>query len=93
MAGQKSWEQEILGSLKHIRQTTIAGSLGSKEDLNDRTTWGLYEFTPNQSLDQKQRYDLAGPDWSIILQSSLLKAQHDMLGDRLGYTIDASEVV
>jgi len=91
VANKATWEKDLLGSLKHIRQTTIAGNLGTSEDLNNRTTWNLYEFTPNKDLDQKQRYDLAGPDWSIILQSSMLKAQHDMLGDRLGFTIDFKE--
>ncbi|NEO55907.1 MAG: hypothetical protein F6K54_24275 [Okeania sp. SIO3B5] len=88
MVNQETWERQILNSLKHIRKTTIAGNLGSSQDINDRTTWELYEYTSNKDLDQKQRYYLAGPEWSIILQSSLLKAGHDMLGDRLGFTIN-----
>ncbi|NET46200.1 hypothetical protein [Okeania sp. SIO2B3] len=91
MANQETWERQILNSLKRIRKTTIAGSLGGSEDINDRTTWELYEFTPNRDLDQKQRHYLAGPEWSIIQQSSLLKAGHDIFGDRLGFTIDFEE--
>ncbi|NET24698.1 hypothetical protein [Okeania sp. SIO1I7] len=66
MANQETWDKQILNSLKRIRKTTIAGSLGGSEDINDRTTWQLYEFTPNRDLDQKQRHYLAGPEWSII---------------------------
>lgn len=72
----------------------VAGSLVAASTLGGLATGILmaaeqvYEFSPNKDLDQKRRYYLAGPEWSILQHSSLLKAGHDILGDRLGFTID-----
>lgn len=91
MTAQNNWEKQILEEVSNIHKATvISGSVGSG-DIFERANIDLYEFTPNKDLDQKQRYYLAGPEWSIIQQSSLLKAGHDLLGDRLGFTIDFEE--
>ncbi len=88
MATQETWEKQILKELSdRNKATVIAGSSGTG-DIYERASFDLYEFTPNKDLDQKRRYYLAGPEWSILQQSSLLKAGHDLLGDRLGFTID-----
>lgn len=91
MTTQNNWEKQILEEISNIHKATIiGGSVGSGE-IFEQANIDLYQFTPNKDLDQKQRYYLAGPEWSIIQQSSLLKAGHDMLGDRLGFTIDFEE--
>ncbi|MEM1170606.1 MAG: hypothetical protein AAGJ08_16370 [Cyanobacteria bacterium P01_H01_bin.35] len=88
MAKQETWEQQILKELSERNKATVINGSTGTGDIYERASFDLYEFTPNKNLDQKERYYLAGPEWSILQQSSLLKAQHDMLGDRLGYTID-----
>ncbi|NES67122.1 MAG: hypothetical protein F6K24_18655 [Okeania sp. SIO2D1] len=91
MAAQNNWEKQILEEISNIHKATIiAGSVGSGE-IFEQANIDAYQFTPNRGLDQNQRYYLIGPEWSIIQQSSLLKAGHDMLGDRLGFTIDFEE--
>ena len=91
MANQEKWEKQILNGLSNkFKETVISGAAGTG-GIYDRASFDLYEFTPNKDLDQKERAYLAGPEWSIIQQSSLLKAGHDILGDRLGFTIDFEE--
>ncbi|NER03702.1 MAG: hypothetical protein F6K17_14310 [Okeania sp. SIO3C4] len=88
MAVPNNWEKQILEKISDIHKATlISGGVGSGE-IFEQANIDLHEFTPNKDLDQKQRVYLAGPEWSIIQQSSLLKAGHDILGDRLGFTID-----
>lgn len=88
MTKQETWEKQILKELSERNKATVIGGNSGSGDIYERASIDLYEFTPNKNLDQKNRVYLAGPEWSIIHQSSLLKAGHDLLGDRLGYTID-----
>ncbi|MGB3514668.1 MAG: hypothetical protein WBA93_36750 [Microcoleaceae cyanobacterium] len=88
MAAQNNWEKQILEEVSNIHKATLIGGSVGSGDIFEQANIDLYEFTPNKDLDQKQRYYLAGPEWSIIQQSSLLKAQHDMLGNRLGFGIN-----
>jgi hypothetical protein len=48
-------------------------------------TW---ELIPSQKLDKGKSYLISGTDSSVMNQASLIKALHEILGDRLGYTID-----
>ncbi len=88
MAGQETWEKQILKELSERNKATVIGGNVGSGDIYERASFDLYEFTPNKDLDQKSRVYLAGPEWSILQQSSLLQAGHDILGDRLGFTID-----
>lgn len=88
MAKQETWEKQILKELSERNKATVIGGSVGTGDIYERASFDLYEFTPNKDLDQKRRHYLAGPEWSILQQSSLLKAGHDILGDRLGYTIN-----
>ena len=48
-------------------------------------TW---ELIPSQKLDKGKSYLISGTDSSVMNQASLIKALHEILGDRLGYTIN-----
>lgn len=48
-------------------------------------TW---EIHPSQKLGKGKPYYISGTDASVMQQGSLIKALHEILGDRLGYTID-----
>jgi hypothetical protein len=48
-------------------------------------TW---ELIPSQKLDKGKSYLISGTDSSVMNQASLIKALHEILGDRLGYAID-----
>ncbi|MEM1167855.1 MAG: hypothetical protein AAGJ08_01865 [Cyanobacteria bacterium P01_H01_bin.35] len=91
MATQETWEKQILKELSERNKATVINGSAGTGDIYERASFDLYEFTPNRDLDQKSRAYLAGPEWSILQQSSLLKAGHDLLGDRLGYTINFEE--
>lgn len=88
MAAQNNWEKQILEEVSNIHKATLIGGSVGSGDIFERANIDVYEFTPNKDLDQDERYYLTGPEWSIILQSSLLKATHDMFGKRIGYGID-----
>ncbi len=87
-AGKANWEQQILKQIEEDEKVTYLGAAHPELNIGEHPNFKVFEFTPNKSLDGNERYLLAGPEWSIMQQSSMLKALHDMLGKRLGYTID-----
>ena len=92
MAKKKgTWEQQILSQIEEQRKVTYLGSAHPQLSPEEHPNFKVYEYTPNKSLDGDERYYLAGPEWSIMLQSSMVKALHDILGKRLGYTLDFEE--
>lgn len=90
MAGTGNWEEKTLKKIADEQRLTALGT--SRElELADQPNFQVYEFTPNKRLDGKKRYYLAGPDYSIMIQSSALKAAHDFLGNRLGFNFTFEE--
>ncbi|MFY7804822.1 MAG: hypothetical protein ACOVQ7_15490 [Limnoraphis robusta] len=86
--GKANWEKQILQQIEENRKVTYLGAAHPQLSPEEHPNFKVYEFSPNKSLDGNERYLLAGPEWSIMQQSSMLKALHDMLGRRLGYTLD-----
>lgn len=90
---QKDWQEMALRKLGE-KNAMPAGIAPNKPfNLEDLPNFQVYEFSPNSKLDaipgksikQGRRYLIAGRDWSIMMQSSIIKALHDVLGDRLGF--------
>ncbi|SKB11183.1 hypothetical protein PL11201_110001 [Planktothrix sp. PCC 11201] len=48
----------------------------------------MFETTPSNKLDRDKTYLISGTESQILLQGSLIKALHEILGQRLGFTID-----
>ncbi len=63
MASQETWEKQILKELSERNKATVIGGNVGNGDIYERASFDLYEFTPNKDLDQKNRVDLAGPEW------------------------------
>ena len=91
MATQRNWEKEALDVIKKERQVTDLGANSKSKRIKDASNYATYEYTPSEKLDGDKRYYLAGTDSQIIQQTSLLQTIHDLLGQRLGYTIDFDE--
>ena len=88
MVDTGKWEDAVFKAVAEREKITY---LESKHPDNlrlfEQPNWEVWEMTPNQLLDGYRRYLLAGPQWSIMLQSSIVKTLHDLLGDRLGYLL------
>lgn len=88
---QKKWEQLTLERIAEADAITYLGEKHPSLESHEHPNFKLYEFSPNKALDGKERYYLAGPEHSIIMQSSLLKAQHDIFAMRIGFGISFDE--
>jgi hypothetical protein len=86
-----NWEEQILREISQRRRKTYLGQKHPSLKAHEHPNFKVYEFTANRAIDGDKRDLIAGPEWSIMLQSSLLKAEHDMLGRRLGFAIDFEE--
>ncbi|MFM6191078.1 hypothetical protein [Planktothrix sp.] len=91
MSKQEEIEKKAFQALQRLRKVTKMGAAEKDWNLNEFPNFDVYDYSPNQRLDGDNRYKLAGREWSIILQTSILQAIHDILGNRLGYTIDFEE--
>lgn len=95
----KDWQELALKKLGE-KNTMPAGIAPNKSfSLEDLPNFQVWEFSPNMKLDkvagktikQGKRYLIAGRDWSIMMQTSLIKALHDILGERLGFNFTFEE--
>lgn len=91
MSKQKDFEEKAFEALQRLRKVTKMGAAKKDWNLNEHPNIDVYDYSPNLRLDGNNRYKIAGREWAIILQVSLLQAIHDILGNRLGYTIDFEE--
>jgi hypothetical protein len=87
----KDWQELALKKLGE--KNTYPAGVAPNKSFEEFPNFHVWEFSPNMKLDkvsgkpikQGKRYLLAGRDWSIILQTSVIKALHDILGERLGF--------
>ncbi len=95
----KNWQESSLKKLG-TRNTTAAGLGGNKATgLAELPNFQVWEFSPNRKLDklpgkpisQGQRYLVVGRNWSVMMQASIIKAVHDVIGERLGYLFTFEE--
>ena len=92
MADTQSWEESVIKKISKKEKVTYLGSNHPQGlSIFQQPNYQVYEFTPNQKLDGDRRYFVAGPEWSVMQQLSLLKVEHDMLGARLGYLVTFEE--
>jgi hypothetical protein len=82
---EKKWEQQALDAIAEADKITYLGSKHPNLPANLHPNFQVYEYSPSKELDGDERYYLAGPEWSIIQQSSQTKVIHDILANRLGY--------
>ncbi|MBD2481547.1 hypothetical protein [Planktothrix sp. FACHB-1365] len=84
------WEKELLKNIKEGRKVTKSSRDPKKRRwaFSEAPNYRVFETSPNQKLDKGKTYLISGTESQIILQASLIKALHDILGNRLGYTID-----
>lgn len=89
----ENWELATLRKISKLDQVTDLGKIAPSLKPWEHTNLEIWDFTPNERLDPKDqaRFKLIGPEWSIIQQSSMVKAIHDMLGKRLGYLLSFEE--
>lgn len=92
MVDTQTWEESVINKISEEEKVTYLGR-NHPEGLSifDQPGYRVYEFTPNKKLDGDRRYLVAGPEWSVMQQLSLLKTEHDILGDRLGYLFSFEE--
>lgn len=95
----KDWQEMALKKLGD-KNSYPAGIAPNKSfSLEEFPNFHVWEFSPNMKLDkvsgktikQGKRYLIAGRDWSIMMQTSLIKALHDILGERLGFNFTFEE--
>ncbi|MDJ0553514.1 MAG: hypothetical protein QNJ68_03560 [Microcoleaceae cyanobacterium MO_207.B10] len=83
-----NWQKQVIDKIEEEEKKLALGPVNPDLEWHQQPDYKVFSYTPNRDLDQDIRYYLAGPDWSVLQQSSLLKATHDMLAQRLGYGID-----
>jgi len=83
------WEKDLVKSISSSRKVTKAKDPKKRQwEYKDSPNYRVFEFSPSRKLDRNATYSISGTESQIIFQSSLIKALHDILGNRLGYTID-----
>lgn len=86
------WKKIAIEQIKKNRKVTAYRGLDTSEvPYKDSSNYKVFENSPNLELDQGQTYLISGTESQIMLQSSLIKALHDILGNRLGYSINFDE--
>lgn len=93
MSDLNTWEKVTLKKISKLDQITDLGKKAQSLKPWEHTNVEVWNFSPNERLDKddKAKFKLIGPEWSIIQQSSMVKAIHDMLGKRLGYLLSFEE--
>lgn len=84
---ERSVQKAILERIAEEDKVTFVEGM-KPVDLWQHPNFDVFDFTPNKSIDGKNRFKISGPPPFIMLQASLLKAIHDILGDRLGFGND-----
>lgn len=89
-ANNSNFQNDSLEIIKKNRRVTQYNnsSVDKKRGLQDSANYEVCEFSPNLKLDHDKTYYISGKDYAIMLQASLLQAIHDILGNRLGFSID-----
>ena len=86
------WKKIALEQIRKNRLVTSYRGLDTNDvAYKDHSNYKVFETSPDLELDQGQTYLISGTESQIILQSSLIKALHDILGNRLGYSINFDE--
>lgn len=84
---EKSIQKAILERISEEDKVTFIEGM-KPSNLWESPNFDVFDFTPNKAIDGKNRFKISGPPPFIMLQASLLKAIHDILGDRLGFGND-----
>ncbi|CAD5984881.1 hypothetical protein PCC9214_05350 [Planktothrix tepida] len=83
------WQLFLANSIKQAKKVTkTRDPKGRKWAFAESPNYRVFETSPSQKLDKGKTYLISGSEATIMLQASLIKASHDILGQRLGYTID-----
>lgn len=91
MVDQDDIEKKAFAALQRLRKVTKLGKAEEDWNLNEYPNFDVFDYTPNEKLDQGIRYKLSGREWAVMLQVSMLQAMHDIIGQRTGYLIDFEE--
>lgn len=87
-----SWKKIAIEQIRKNRLVTSYRGLDTNDiPYKDHPNYKVFETSPNLELDQGQTYLISGTEAQIMLQASLGQYLHDLLGNRLGYTIDFEE--
>lgn len=89
-ANNSNFQSDSLEIIKKNRQVTQYNnpSVDKRRGLQDSANYEVVEISPNLELDKDKTYLISGKDWANMLQASLIQALHDILGNRIGFTID-----
>ncbi len=88
MSKEGYWQNLTLKKISEKDAVTWLHGKNPDRPLQEQPNYDVYALQTNRYLDGKEFDYIAGPEWSVIQQSSSIKALHDLLGRRLGYTID-----
>lgn len=89
MANNEDWRRLLKKVIRESRKVTKYKNYQQYNwSFEKAPNYNVYEISPSQKLDMGKTYRISGSEANIMLQSSLIKALHDILGNRLGYTID-----
>lgn len=89
MPNDEDWRKLLKQVIRESRRITkYKNSQQYNWSFEKAPNYNVYEISPSQKLDMGKSYRISGSEANIMLQSSLIKALHDILGNRLGYTVD-----
>lgn len=85
----QDWKDLLIKQIKEARKVTKTRDPKKRAwSYDESPNYRVFETTPSNKLDRNKTYLISGTESQIILQSSLIKAFHEILGQRLGFTID-----
>ncbi|HEY9863693.1 MAG TPA: hypothetical protein V6D21_05890 [Candidatus Obscuribacterales bacterium] len=85
----QDWKKLLIEQLREARKVTKARDPKQRVwSYDESPNYRVFETTPSNKLDRDKTYLISGTESQILLQGSLIKALHEILGQRLGYTID-----
>lgn len=88
MSQEGYWQKLTLKKIAEKDAVTWLHGKNPDRPLQEQPNYDVFALQTNRYLDGKEFDYIVGPEWSVIQQSSSIKALHDLLGRRLGYSID-----
>ena len=83
------WQLFLAKSITESKKVTKRKDPKNRSWEFEKTpNYRTWEVMPSQKLDKGKSYLISGTDASVMQQASLIKALHEILGNRLGFTID-----
>lgn len=88
MANERSWRSLAVKRIKEGRKITLYKGLDPDLPFNQCPNYNTFALSPDLKKDGDKEYLISGSEANIMLQSSMIKALYEILGNHIGFNID-----